>query len=650
MSHWELWLLGWALSALLLLGLYLVQRHTRDATAVDAGWAASLVLCAVLYAVLGPGEPAQRLLIAIPVALENGRIASLVRTRLGRGEDSRYRELRRRWRERGREQLTFGIFYQAQAFLAAVLSVPALLACFQPRRVDRGGAMGRARALRRRLRPRGDGRPAARRLQGGSRQPRRGDARRPVAVLPSSELLLPDADLGRLCADRAAGAVGLARVPRTGADPVPRPLRHRPPAGGGVVAALARRCLPPLPAGDGQPSSRGFRSARRPPDRVGPRARPAPARRDPGHVRRPAAPRAAPRARRQAGVRGGVARLADRRAGGEGERAALRGAGRVLRARPRPAPEVQLVPLAGRRRDARRGRGGDARPHLRARGPRGRHGPSSSSAAAGARSRCGSRSATRARESSRCRTRVPQREIDRGARATLERRGRHRRRERVRRSTAASTASSRSRCSSTCATTRRCSAGSRVARARMARSSSTSSRHTRFAYPYDATAGWRATFFTGGQMPSRRSPARASSATSARATLARVGAALRAHGRGLARAPRRAPPRSTRARGAYGPGAAARWADTGASSSWPAPSSGATAAGASGSSRTTCSRGGSRTRPRRRPRRGRRRAAGHRPARTAPPWRPDPPARAERGRRAGGAPASRTRAARDRRS
>lgn len=130
MSHWELWLLGWALSALLLLGLYLVQRRTRDATAVDAGWGASLVLCAVLYAVLGPGEPVQRLLIAVPVAVENGRIASLVRTRLGKGEDSRYRELRRRWRERGREQLTFGVFYQAQAFLAAVLSVPALLACF----------------------------------------------------------------------------------------------------------------------------------------------------------------------------------------------------------------------------------------------------------------------------------------------------------------------------------------------------------------------------------------------------------------------------------------------------------------------------------------------------------------------------------------
>ncbi|HET7807816.1 MAG TPA: DUF1295 domain-containing protein [Gaiellaceae bacterium] len=128
--RWQLWLLGWAASALLLAALYLWQRRTRDATAVDAGWGASLVLCAVLYAALAPGSLVQRLAIALPVGLENLRIASLVRNRLGKGEDGRYRELRRRWRERGREQLTFAIFYQAQAFLAAILSVPALLASF----------------------------------------------------------------------------------------------------------------------------------------------------------------------------------------------------------------------------------------------------------------------------------------------------------------------------------------------------------------------------------------------------------------------------------------------------------------------------------------------------------------------------------------
>ena len=128
--RWQLWLLGGAVASLLLALLYLWQRRTRDATAVDAGWGASLVLCAVLYAALAPGSLAQRLAIALPVGVENLRIASLVRNRLGKGEDSRYRELRRRWRAWGREQLTFAIFYEAQAFLAAVLSVPVLLGSF----------------------------------------------------------------------------------------------------------------------------------------------------------------------------------------------------------------------------------------------------------------------------------------------------------------------------------------------------------------------------------------------------------------------------------------------------------------------------------------------------------------------------------------
>ncbi|HZT53857.1 MAG TPA: DUF1295 domain-containing protein [Gaiellaceae bacterium] len=131
--RWQLWLLGWGASALVLTLLYLRQWRTRDATAVDAGWGLSLVLCAVLYATLAPGALSQRLAIALPLGLENLRVASLVRGRLGRGEDSRYRELRRRWRARGREQRTFALFYQAQALLAAALSIPALLASFDSR-------------------------------------------------------------------------------------------------------------------------------------------------------------------------------------------------------------------------------------------------------------------------------------------------------------------------------------------------------------------------------------------------------------------------------------------------------------------------------------------------------------------------------------
>lgn len=128
--RWELWLLGWALAALIQLALYLAQLRTRDATAVDAGWASSLAALAILYAILGPGDAWHRTLIAGVVGLENLRIASHVAGRIGRGEDKRYVELRRRWRERGREQTTFAIFFQAQALLAAFLSLPALLVAF----------------------------------------------------------------------------------------------------------------------------------------------------------------------------------------------------------------------------------------------------------------------------------------------------------------------------------------------------------------------------------------------------------------------------------------------------------------------------------------------------------------------------------------
>ena len=128
--RWLLWLVGWTVSATLLLVLYLPQRRTGDATAVDAGWGASVALLAVLDGILGPGDASHRVLIAVLAGFENARVAWVVVRRLGGKEDGRYAELRRRWRERGREQTTFAVFYQAQALLAAVLSLPFLFTAF----------------------------------------------------------------------------------------------------------------------------------------------------------------------------------------------------------------------------------------------------------------------------------------------------------------------------------------------------------------------------------------------------------------------------------------------------------------------------------------------------------------------------------------
>lgn len=129
-QRWILFLLGWAVVAALQGALYLRQRATRDATLVDAGWAFSLALLAVVYATLAPGGLEHRLLIGILASVESIRVGWLVVGRLGKGEDTRYAALRERWRARGREQVSFAVFFQAQALVAVVLSIPFLLASF----------------------------------------------------------------------------------------------------------------------------------------------------------------------------------------------------------------------------------------------------------------------------------------------------------------------------------------------------------------------------------------------------------------------------------------------------------------------------------------------------------------------------------------
>jgi steroid 5-alpha reductase family enzyme len=77
-----------------------------------------------------PGGLEHLILIATLASVESIRIGRLVVGRIGREEDRRYAELRERWSASGREQLSFAVFFQAQALIAAILSVPFLLASY----------------------------------------------------------------------------------------------------------------------------------------------------------------------------------------------------------------------------------------------------------------------------------------------------------------------------------------------------------------------------------------------------------------------------------------------------------------------------------------------------------------------------------------
>lgn len=118
---------AWIASAALMAVLWGFAVRHRDAGLVDVGWAASLCGMAIFYAVAGEGSDVQRLLAGAVGGLWGGRLAwHLLTDRvLGKPEDGRYKALREHWGDRA--NLQFVWFFQAQAALAALLSIPFLV-------------------------------------------------------------------------------------------------------------------------------------------------------------------------------------------------------------------------------------------------------------------------------------------------------------------------------------------------------------------------------------------------------------------------------------------------------------------------------------------------------------------------------------------
>ncbi len=126
---------GWLFAAAIMFLLWAVQLRSKNATAVDVAWAANLGLLAVGYALLAEsGSVERRWLVAAMVAAWSLRLSlHLAVHRLGsREEDGRYRELRRSWGSSAARNFFF--FYQAQAALDVLLSIPFALAVLDPRR------------------------------------------------------------------------------------------------------------------------------------------------------------------------------------------------------------------------------------------------------------------------------------------------------------------------------------------------------------------------------------------------------------------------------------------------------------------------------------------------------------------------------------
>ena len=134
MSPFALFLSGLVLSSVLMIGVWLIAVRCRNAGFVDVAWALGFAPMALLYRIFADGEPIRQNLITLMVIVWSVRLGfHLLRRVMSHHpeEDGRYRELRQA--VTGHEHFFFFWFFQAQALLLSILSIPVLLSNFDTR-------------------------------------------------------------------------------------------------------------------------------------------------------------------------------------------------------------------------------------------------------------------------------------------------------------------------------------------------------------------------------------------------------------------------------------------------------------------------------------------------------------------------------------
>ncbi|SDR42138.1 Steroid 5-alpha reductase family enzyme [Paraburkholderia fungorum] len=106
------------------------QLKTENAGMVDPIWAYSLGLVAVLYAVLGTGDPSSRALTAIGGLVWGMRLGThLWKRNFGKPEDARYHRFREQWGAQAASKMFW--FFQLQVVISMLLSIAFLVPSYR---------------------------------------------------------------------------------------------------------------------------------------------------------------------------------------------------------------------------------------------------------------------------------------------------------------------------------------------------------------------------------------------------------------------------------------------------------------------------------------------------------------------------------------
>ena len=122
-----------AISVVVLMAvLWVYQQWKREANIVDVGWTVCVGALSLWFAFVGSGDPTRRLLLALIAGTWSVRLATyLFMTRVRReGEDGRYVALRQSWGAQA--SWRFFIFFELQAALAIILTIPMALVAYSP--------------------------------------------------------------------------------------------------------------------------------------------------------------------------------------------------------------------------------------------------------------------------------------------------------------------------------------------------------------------------------------------------------------------------------------------------------------------------------------------------------------------------------------
>jgi steroid 5-alpha reductase family enzyme len=141
MNMLETLLAGWLAAALLMGGLWLVQRARGNAAIVDVGWTFATTVLGAAFALGADGHLTRRVVIVACVFVWGTRLGVHLwrRVRL-EPEDGRYEAMRSRWATATQRNLLG--FFQIQAFWAVLFAAPILAAAANPQALGPFDALG----------------------------------------------------------------------------------------------------------------------------------------------------------------------------------------------------------------------------------------------------------------------------------------------------------------------------------------------------------------------------------------------------------------------------------------------------------------------------------------------------------------------------